>query len=71
MNSKYPAEALETLSLLWNDLDGHQKQIEDFDWQRVLEENNLLDEDEKNHYLFRKERLHQLSVEQREEEEQK
>ena len=44
---------------------------EDFDWQKILEENKLLDEEEYNHYLFRKERLNQFRQEHQDEQENK
>ena len=72
---KYPQESLHLLSCLWNE----QKLGEDFEWQKILEENAskdfgekpLLDEDEYNHYLYRKERLNQFNQDQEDEQETK
>ena len=66
--NKYPQESLNLLSCLWNDKEV-QRLGEDFDWQKILEENAakpfgdraLLEEDEYNHYLYRKEKLNQFN----------
>ena len=54
----YQQESLNILSQLWNDKIG-QPRDEDFKWQEIIEneKNKLLDEDELNHYAFRKDRL--------------
>jgi protoporphyrinogen oxidase len=36
---------------------------DDFNWQDIIEKNNLLDEKEMNHYIYRKDRLNNMNNE--------
>ena len=45
-------------------MENKQEKIEDFDWQKIIEEYGQLDEEERNHFMYRKERLMQLMNEQ-------